>query len=161
MNTSRNSIKTESGLAQAPFCPLACAAAFRQGWERVFEASKTSLKAVEENAEVFASYQKALKVPNPFLFDLADRALKGYVTFQKSLLDIAADQSRAGLKATEEVGHDDCESNAGMIQSSLRPALAGHTSVLMDTDADAIELRMLAKEIVDLAIVPEAKPTIQ
>jgi hypothetical protein len=188
MNTNRNSMKIEAELAEAAF-PLAYATVFKEGWERVVRVSKTSLEAVEENAEVLASYQGALKGHNPFLFDLAGRALKGYVTFQKSLLDLAVEQSAAGVgvQATTAPSHDVGKAKAAIIQPSLDSTDAAQATVLnhvakqskarcdtekqpvgvatapvqMDTDADSVQLRMLAKEIVDLTIIPLAKPTVQ
>jgi hypothetical protein len=84
----------------------AYAAWFNQGLERVFEVSKSSLDlAVEQNAKVLASFEKALRaspLPNLFLFDLAGSAFESYVALQKSLLGLAVEQYAASIAAAQE-----------------------------------------------------------
>ena len=116
----------EAETTEVTYCPAAYATLFNKGLERVVEMSKTSLDlAVEQNAEVLASYKKALKassLPGLFLFDLAGQAFEGYVTLQKSLLDLAVEQSTAVLDAAKECSHDASKAKAGisnMIQQSV------------------------------------------
>jgi hypothetical protein len=169
MNSNPNSENTAS-----TFCPVPYATVLKEGWERVVKVSKTSLDlAVEGNAEALASYEKVLKVPTPFLFDLAGRALRGYVTFQKSLLDLAAEPGPAAIEATEAHSQDPSDAETGIIQQSLdcialqtraesdtQQASASSASIQEDPELDSVQLRMLAKEIVDFAILPLTKPIV-
>jgi hypothetical protein len=95
---------------EATCCSFTTATLFSKGLERVIEASKTSLDlAVEQNAEVLASCKKALSassMPGAFLFDLAGKAMEGYVTFQKSLLDLTVRQNNTMVEAAHEYSHD-------------------------------------------------------
>jgi hypothetical protein len=105
MNTNTNATKTEAETTEATYCPAAYATLLNKGLERVVEMSKTSFDlAAEQNTEVLASCKKALKalsMPGLFLFDLAGQAFEGYVTLQKSLLDLAVEQSSAAADVVQ------------------------------------------------------------
>jgi hypothetical protein len=172
MNSNPNSTKAKAEDIGATFGSGAYANVFKEGWERAVKVGKTSLDlAVVENAEALASYEKVLKVPTPFLFDLAGRALRGYVTFQKSLLDLAAESSSAAIKTSAEqcqyagkVEAEDLQQSLDCTTPQTDPASdSREPGVSMEhSEPDSVQLRMLAKEIVDLYVIfPPTKPTVQ
>jgi len=176
MNTI--TIRSEWETGEATYSPVVYATLLNKGLkglERVFEVSKTSLElALEHNAEVLASYKKALEVRGFFLLDLAGQAFEGYVTLQKSLLDLAVE--RPVIEAAQENSPD--TSNAGMtdlILQSVDRTIAAQKSILarageqtkaageqpdinitpVESVEDIAQLQvdtLLAKEIVDLVV---------
>jgi hypothetical protein len=134
MNT--NTHATEAETIQATYCPAEYATLFNNGSKRVIEVSKTTLDlAVGQTTEVLATCKKALpaSMPGLFLFDLAGQALEGYVTLQKSLLDLAIEQSTAAVEATHEYIQDASKAKAGLptlIQQSVERTVTAQKSVL-------------------------------
>jgi hypothetical protein len=109
---------------------------YTKGLEKAVELSKSSLDfAGEQNAEILASAKKALKssqLPNLFVLDLAGSAVEGFISLQKSLLDLAIDQSKSVIEAAQQ--HTDVNSvKAGintLVQQSVDRAVAAQTLVL-------------------------------
>lgn len=161
--------------------PVAYAALFNQGLERVFEVSKSSLDlAVEHHAEVLASYRRALKassLPGLFVFDLAGSAFEGYVALQKRLLNLAIEQpvTEAVEEDCRDTGATTDEVANGILQSVDRmiadqesmlayaaeqiKAVSGQPSVTIATVDEIVDEivqlrtdRLLAKEIVNLIV---------
>lgn len=192
MNTNTNFTRTEAEAPESTYSPVAYASLFNKGLERVIEVGKSSLDlALEHNAEVLASCKKALKassMPGLFLFDLAGQAFEGYVTLQKSLLDLTVEQSTAIIDA--RVCRDDGKMEAevtsavqqsmdftGAAQSSLADLTPAQAKVVSDIakqqpgvasksvqTAEEIQLRvdaLLAKEIVDLTVAQQPGKTAQ
>jgi hypothetical protein len=132
MNT--NTHATEAETIKATYCPAEYATLFNNGSKRVIEVSKTTLDlAVQQNNELLASCKKALQasMPGLFLFDLAGQAFEGYVTLQKSLLDLAVEQSTAAVEATHI--HDASKAKAGiqiLMQQSVERTVTAQKSVL-------------------------------
>ncbi len=156
--------------------PVAYAALLNKGWERVFELSKTSLElAVEQNAEVLASYKKSLRVSGFFLLHLASQTLEGYVMLQAGLLGLTV--GHLFIEAAQENSHDS-KAKAGIatlllktvdrtiaVQKSILALSAKQTKAVSEQPCvngapvemveDIVQLRsdtLLAKEIVDLVV---------
>ena len=95
---------------EATFCPLAYTALYTKGLERSIELSKSGLDlAVKQNAEILAAIKNALKgtsLPGLFVLDLAGEAVEGLVGVQKSLLNLALEQSNASIEAVQAYGKD-------------------------------------------------------
>ena len=91
-------------------CPAAYAGEINKGFERIVEASQTSLDlAAQQNADILVAIGKALKsLPMADLtpLEMAGAAFEGYVTIQKTLLDMAMEQSNAVVEAIEVSGSD-------------------------------------------------------
>lgn len=91
-------------------CPAAYAGEINKGFERIVEASQTSLDlAAQQNADILAAVRNALeKVPMADMtaLEMAGAAFEGYVTIQKTLLDMAMEQSNAVVEAIEASGSD-------------------------------------------------------
>ncbi len=170
-------MKTGRETGEATYGPVAYAALLTNGWERVFELGKTSLElAVEQNAEVLASYKKSLRVSGSFLFQLASQTLEGYVALQRGLLALAA--GHVFIEAAREDSHETSETKARitkLLLESLDHTIAVQKAILalsekrtkavseqsrfnntpVETVEDSVQLRddrLLAKEIVDLVV---------
>jgi hypothetical protein len=91
-------------------CPAAYAGEINKGFERIVEASQTSLDLVaQQNADILAALRTALRnVPMADLtpVEMAAAAFEGYVNIQKTLLDMAMEQSNAVVEAIEASGTD-------------------------------------------------------
>jgi len=91
-------------------CPAAYATEINKGFERIVEASQTSLSlAAQQNADILAAIRKAVKdapVADTTALELAGEAFEGFVTIQKTLLDMAMEQSNAVVEAIEASGND-------------------------------------------------------
>jgi hypothetical protein len=91
-------------------CPAAYASEINKGFERIIEASQTSLDlAAQQNADILAAVRKALKnVPMADLtpLEVAGAAFEGFVNIQKTLLDMTMEQSNAVVEAIEASGGD-------------------------------------------------------
>ena len=158
MNPNTKSTNTEAETIDATYSKAAFATMYTKGLERVVEVSKTSMdSAVQQNAEVLASYKKALKtspILGLFLFDLALQAFAGYVTLQKSLLDRAVEQSTAVIE--KAFSHDADKAKAGITnvsdtgkqQTKVNSAPVQPVKVTVQLRIDTL----LAKEIVDLVV---------
>jgi hypothetical protein len=76
---------------------------------------------------------KALPIPGAFLFDLADQAFEDFVKLQKSLLDLAVEQSTAVVKASKEIVQDTGKAKVEiteLIKKSADRTAAAQKSVL-------------------------------
>jgi hypothetical protein len=85
--------------------PTEFANLFLKGVERAAELQKKSLDAaVEQNAEVIASYKKAPQVVAalPNVFDLAGKAFEGFIEAQKSVIDQMVQQTAALVESAKE-----------------------------------------------------------
>ena len=131
MSTSAKSTKTEETSSAAVSADL-----LNKGLERVAEVSKTWLDlASEQNAEVLASYKKTLKAWSlpVFLFDGIGTAAEGYVALQKSLLELAVEQSTAVITAVQECSQDASNAKSKintLIQESTDRTVAAQSLVL-------------------------------
>lgn len=68
-----------------------------------------------------------------FLFDLAGQAFEGYVSLQKSLLDLTVEQSTAVVDAAKVCSHDASKAKAevtNVIQQSVDRTVVAQNSVL-------------------------------
>jgi hypothetical protein len=129
--------KTEAETFAATFCPAAYASLFSQGLNWVLEANKAFLKlAVQQKAELLGSCKeamKALSMPDLFLFDLAEQASVHSVTLQKSLMDLAVEQSTAETEASHEYVQHPRTAKAGMgklIEQSVDRTVTAPSSAL-------------------------------
>ena len=117
MHIEAKPIKTEA-ITEATCCPLASAALFSKGLNRVIKASTTYLDlAVEQNADFLDFCKKALNassMPGSFIFDMAGEAFEGYVTFQKSLWDFTVEQNNAAVEAAHEYEQDASKAKDGI-----------------------------------------------
>jgi hypothetical protein len=81
---------------------------FLKGVERAAELQKKSLDAaVQQNAELIATYQKGAQVVPalPNVFDLAGKAFEGYIEAQKSVIDQMVKQTAALVESAKESGN--------------------------------------------------------
>ena len=84
--------------------PAEFASLFLKGVERAAELQKKSLDAaVEQNAEVIASYKKGPQVVAalPNVFDLAGKAFEGFIEAQKSVIDQIVQQTTALIESSK------------------------------------------------------------
>jgi hypothetical protein len=160
MNPDTKSTNTEAETIDATYSKAAFATMYTKGLERVVEVSKTSMDwAVQQNGEVLASYKKALNaspIPGLFLFDPALQAFAGYVTLQKSLLDLAVEQGTAVIEMAQGFSHDADKAKPGITNVSdtgkQQPKVI---SAPVQPVKVTVQLRidtLLAKEIVDLVV---------
>jgi hypothetical protein len=117
------------------FCPTEFAAQYTKSLERTIELSKSTLdQAVKQNAEILASTKNALKgssLPGLFVLDLAGEAVEGFVAVQKSLLDLALDQSNASIAAVQSFGKDTAKADfSNVLQASFDRAIAAQNLVV-------------------------------
>jgi hypothetical protein len=176
MNPNTHSTGVET--IESTYCRIAYAPVFNRGQEQDVEVGKTALDwAVEQNTELLASYNKTLKAsctPGLFLFAWAGQALGGYVSLQNSLLGFAVEQVANSDEADLVHSHNDGKAKAtinNLIEQSMERKIDVSAIGRQQTDAtrarvqylDSVQLRMLAKEIVDSAIMPletAAKPSV-
>lgn len=169
--------KTDGEPGEGMYGPVAYAALLNNGWGRFFELGKTSLElAVEQNAEVLASYRRSLRVSGTLLFHLANQTLEDYVTIQKCLLGLAV--GHPYIEAARENSHDISKAKAGItklllksvdrtiaVQRSILALSAKQTTAVSEQPCvnsapieiveESVQLRvdtLLAKEIVDLVV---------
>jgi hypothetical protein len=133
---SESTSRTEAGTSEATNYTAAYATLVTKGLERLAEAGKTSMDlAVKQNAEVLASCKNVLhaSIPGVFVFELAGQAFESYVTLQKSLLDMAVQQSTAVIETSQEYGQDSANTKAeitNLIHQSVDRSVAAQKSVL-------------------------------
>ncbi len=157
--------------------PVAYAALLNEGWERVFELSKTSLElAVEQNAEVLESYKSSVRASGFLLFHLASKTFEDYLALQMELLTLAVQY--LFIKAAQEdrnKSYNEKPAIANLLLKSVDRTIAVQRSILAfsakQTEAvgeqpcvnsapeeiveDSAQLQadaLLAKEIVDLVV---------
>jgi hypothetical protein len=85
--------------------PTEFANLFLKGVERAAELQKKSLDAaIEQNAEVIASYKKGPQVVAalPNVFDLAGKAFEGFIEAQKSVIDQMVQQTAVLVESAKE-----------------------------------------------------------
>jgi hypothetical protein len=136
MTTNAKATKLEETIENT-FNPTAIAAQYTKGLERTIELSKSNLdQAVQQNAEILASIKKALKgssLPGLFVLDLAGQAVEGFVAVQKTLLDLALEQSNASIEAFQAYGQDATKAKAefgNVLQASFDRATAAQNTVV-------------------------------
>jgi hypothetical protein len=117
------------------FCPTEIAAQYTKGLERTIELSKSNLdQAVKQNAEILASIKKSLNgstLPGLFVLDLAGEAVEGFVAVQKSLLDLALEQSNASIEAFQSFGKETAKADfSNVLQASFDRAIAAQNVVV-------------------------------
>ena len=125
---------------EATFCPIACANLANKGFERVIEASKTTLDlAAQQNAEILAAVKKAIKgtpLASLPVFELAGPAVEGFIAIQKNLLDLALEQSTAMIAAFEALKGAGLDADkakaelANVLQASVDRSAAAQNSVV-------------------------------
>jgi hypothetical protein len=110
-------------------------ALYTKGLERTIEISKSTLDlAVKQNAEILASIKKALKgssLPTLPILDLAGESFEGFVAVQKSLLDLALEQSNASIEAAQSFGKDASKAElSNVLQASFDRAITAQNTVV-------------------------------
>jgi hypothetical protein len=109
-----------------------------KGFERVLEASKSSLDlTVKYNTEVLEATRKAFKLapntPGLFLFDVAGKAFENYAELEKNVLGILGEHGTAVAGAVRESGKaavNLASKTASAFQESVDRTAAAHKAIL-------------------------------
>ena len=125
-------------IIEAAYSPVAYATLVNKGFERIVEASKSSLDlAAQQNADILAAIKKALKdtpLANLPVFDLAGPAIEGCIAIQKNVLDMLIEQSTAAIASFEAIKEAGMDANkvkaevSKMIQATLDRSTAAQNS---------------------------------
>ena len=101
------------------------ASLFLKGVERAAELQKKSLDfAVQQNAELMASYKKGAEVvPTlPSVLELAGKAFEGFIEAQKSVIDQVTQQTAALVDTAKESGSS-AQKVAGAFTKNIEQAI--------------------------------------
>jgi hypothetical protein len=134
MNANIKSTMDET--LQAICDPVAYATLCHTGFERAVEASKIGLNlAAQQNNDIVAAIKKALKGTSLNLsgLDLFSQAVEGYIAIQKSLLDMALDQSASILESIGECVLDNSKAKtelANIMQQTVDRSLNAQNTVV-------------------------------
>jgi len=135
MNANIKSTKMDETL-EAICNPVAYATLCHKGFERAVEAGKIGLNlAAQQNNDGIAAIKKALKGSQLNLsgLDLFSQAVEGYIAIQKSLLDMALDQSASILESIEECTLDKSKAKtelANIMQQTVDRSLNARNTVV-------------------------------
>lgn len=116
--------------------PVAYATLCHKGFERSVEAGKITLNlAAQQNNDIIAAMKKALKdTPlNLSGLDLFSQALEGWIAIQKSLLDMALDQSISILESIEACTLDNSKAKtelANIMQQTVERSINAQNTVV-------------------------------
>lgn len=118
---------------------------FLKGVERAAELQKKSLDAaVQQNAEVIASYKKGPQIPAmPNVFELAGKAFEGYIEAQKSVIDQVVQQTAALVESAKESSN------------SAQKVAETFTKTIQQSIERTAEIQ---KKVLDIAVEQAKKP---
>lgn len=135
MNPNAKSNKMDETLES--ICnPVPCATLCHKGFERAVEAGKITLNlAAQQNNDIVAAVKKALKATQLNLsgLDLFSQAFEGCIALQKSLLDMALDQSTSILESIETCTLDKNKAKtelANIMQQTLDRSINAQNTVV-------------------------------